>query len=143
MPDSANTFATRLDSKLDGLQSDLKSLSDQVLRLTIINEAQNTAALDNKKKIELVEIEVNSLKNITNQATGSLSALKWIITFLGATIFSMVAWAGTSIMENKQNGSIAQAKMIRLESDINELRSAVLQNERNRVGDRNGDRDAQ
>lgn len=127
-----NNFSSRLESKLDTVSVELKSLSDQVLRLTIINETQNNAAEANKKKLEILELEVTSLKSLSNQAAGSLSTLKWIMTFIGAALFSIVAWASSSIIESKQNISLAQAKSIRLESDIVELRAMMNQNERNR-----------
>lgn len=134
MPETGNNnnFSSRLESKLDTVSVELKSLSDQVLRLTIINETQNNAAEANKKKLEILELEFSNLKSLSNQAAGSLSTLKWIMTFIGAALFSIVAWASSSIIESKQNISLAQAKSIRLESDIVELRAMMNQNERNR-----------
>lgn len=127
-----NDFTRRLETKIDGLDTAMKALSDQVLRLTIINENQNEAAKANNKKIEILELELNVLKNSANQAQGSLSTLKWILTVCSAVIFSVVAWAASSIIESKQNISLSQAKAIRLEGDIVELRAMVNQNERNR-----------
>lgn len=109
------TYGVRLEKKIDNLQTDMHTLSNHVSRLTFINEAQKTAADENKKDIDLLAVKVTALENRSALQDGAISVLKIILGIFAGTVISACLWVGSSIIQLNQSQSLTQEKITRLE----------------------------
>ena len=109
------TYGVRLEKKIDNLQTDMHTLSNHVSRLTFINEAQKTAADENKKDIDVLAAKVTILENRSALQDGAISVLKIILGIFAGTVISACLWVGSSIIQLNQSQSLMQEKITRLE----------------------------
>lgn len=109
------TYGVRLEKKIDNLQTDMHTLSNHVSRLTFINEAQKTAADENKKDIDVLAAKVTILENRSALQDGGISVLKIILGIFAGTVISACLWVGSSIIQLNQSQSLTQEKITRLE----------------------------
>ena len=114
MPDN-ETYGARLEKKIDNLRTDMHTLSNHVSRLTFINEAQKTAADENKKDIDVLAAKVTILENRSALQDGGISVLKIILGIFAGTVISACLWVGSSIIQLNQSQSLMQEKITRLE----------------------------
>lgn len=109
------SYGVRLEKKIDNLQTDMHTLSNHVSRLTFINEAQKTAADENKKDIDLLGAKITILENRSALQDGGISVLKIILGIFAGSVISACLWVGSSIIQLNQTQSILKEKITRLE----------------------------
>ncbi|MBP8005286.1 MAG: hypothetical protein KAZ18_00035 [Acinetobacter sp.] len=116
------SYGMRLERKIDLIQQELKSCSDTVLRLTVVNEQHKSLSLDNSKKIERLEASSQQAKGAINllKIFGSV-AIGAMITFC-SWIVSNNATTQQRISDTNQRAAILEAKLINIDSDIASLK---------------------
>jgi outer membrane murein-binding lipoprotein Lpp len=116
------TYGVRLEKKIDNLQTDMHTLSNHVSRLTFINEAQKTAADENKEDIGLLAVKVTVLENRSALQDGGISMLRYLLGACGGIIVAACFWVGSSIIQLSKDTSLLNEKLTRLETDVQNYR---------------------
>lgn len=109
------SYGTRLEKKIDHMQSDIRTLSDHVTRLTFINEAHKSASEENRKDIDSINVKVSALEHKSSMQDGGISVIKIILGLFAGSIISACIWVGSSIIQMNQELSLFKEKVARLE----------------------------
>ncbi|MEI1709685.1 hypothetical protein V8P92_01925 [Acinetobacter baumannii] len=107
----AETYGTRIERKLDSVQQEVKTLSETVLKLTVINEQHKSLSEENAKKIE--KLESNAQKS-----EGAIALLK---VFGGVAITGIITFSTWIVSTNQamqQRISDTNQKVAVIESKI-------------------------
>lgn len=122
MSEQSETPIGGLKKQLNEMQQDIKTLSKDVLELTLINKHQSSLGEENAKEIDL-------LKADSQTAKGAISLFKIIGAITGGSIIAFFTWivsSGTDtqqrISDTNQKVAILESKLVRLDTDISVLR---------------------
>lgn len=114
----AETYGTRIERKLDSVQQEVKSLSETVLRSTLMYEQHKSLSEDNAKKIERLDAA-------SQKSEGAITFLKFFGGFAITGILTFCTWIVSShsttqqrLAESNQKIAILESKLIRLDTDI-------------------------
>ncbi|QUV68678.1 hypothetical protein KPZ59_00917 [Acinetobacter baumannii] len=107
----AETYGTRIERKLDSVQQEVKTLSETVLRLTVINEQHKSLSDENAKKIERLEGDIQ-------QAKGAINLLKIVSGVAVASLITFCTWIVSSNQVTQQRISDINQKVAVIESKI-------------------------
>ncbi|WP_104500764.1 hypothetical protein [Acinetobacter indicus] len=112
------TYGLRIEKKIDSMQSEIRTLSDHVTRLTFINEAHKTAGEENRKDIDQVCVRVGNLEKKSAAQEGGLTIIRIIISIFAGVVISACVWVGSSIVQSSRDDSVIKEKLTRLEADV-------------------------
>lgn len=96
----ASSTTSRLEKKIDQMQSDIRMLSDHVTRLTFINEAHQNSGAENRKDLDAVGEKVRHLEHYTSRLNGGVNVLRYIVGLVSGTILGMGLWFGGQVIDN-------------------------------------------
>ncbi|AIL76268.1 Uncharacterised protein [Acinetobacter baumannii] len=105
------TYGVRIEKKLDSVQQEVKTLSETVLKLTVINEQHKSLSDDNAKKIERLEAGAQ-------RSNGAIALLKVFggVAITGVITFS--TWIVSTNQAMQQRISDINQKVAVIESKI-------------------------
>lgn len=109
------SYGLRLEKKIDSMQSDIRTLSDHVTRLTFVNESQKTAAEENRKDLDALHIQFREFDKKMAKQDGGISMLRYLVGLFGGALIGACIWIGASIIQLNQDQSLLKEKVTRLE----------------------------
>ncbi|WOE32195.1 MULTISPECIES: hypothetical protein [unclassified Acinetobacter] len=109
---------SRVERKIDSLQHEVKTLTEIVTRLTVINEGHNKASEQNSRDIDVLEDQVSDLKNKASKAEGGVSTINKILTFAMGGILALCGWVGSSITRLSEENTILNERVAQAQADI-------------------------
>ncbi len=124
------TYGVRVEKKIDQVQAELKSLSENQVRQSeqlavILNQGK-----DNAREIDRLDEKVRFLENKSSSLDGGLNVVRWISGALTGALIGMAGWLGSSIIDLKQETSIHTSKLTRIDTDANAANARLSQIER-------------
>ena len=135
-PSGGNVSLGKLEEGVSEIKEELKTLSDQVLRLTVVHETRESSSERESSKLREIDRDMQ-------QAKGVITFVKFISTIGGGSVLGLIVWLLSSqnamqqrISDVNQRTAVIEAQVIRVESDVrNQLNK--IRNERNTI---NGER---
>lgn len=115
------SYGSRLEKKIDKMQSDIHMLSDHVTRLTFINESHNKTAEGNRKDIDGLLSRTTNLEAKSATLEGAVSSTRVWVGFFVGIFFMAVGWVFSSIIQSSQQVNINSEKLTRVEKDIESI----------------------
>ena len=100
------SYGLRLEKKIDNMQSDIRTLSDHVTRLTFINETQKTVAEENRKDLDVLHVQFREFDKKMATQDGGISMLRYLAGLFGGAFIGACIWIGTSIIQINQTQSL-------------------------------------
>lgn len=114
----AASTTSRLEKKIDQMQSDIRMLSDHVTRLTFINEAHQNSGAENRKDLEAIAEKVRHLEHYTSRLDGGMNVMRLLVSIFACVVFALCGWFGSKVIQNSQDTSLIKEKVDRHESKI-------------------------
>lgn len=105
------TYGTRIERKLDSVQQEVKTLSETVLRLTVVNEQHKSLSGENAKKIDRLEDD-------SQQAKGAINLLKVFGSVAIGSMITFCTWIVSTNQGTQQRISDTNQKVAVIESKM-------------------------
>ncbi|MEG2749530.1 MAG: hypothetical protein RR939_08960 [Acinetobacter sp.] len=112
----AASTTSRLEKKIDQMQSDIRMLSDHVTRLTFINEAHQHTSTENRKDLDAIGEKVRHLEHYTSRLDGGMNVMRLLVSIFACVVFALCGWFGSAVIQNTQDISLLKEKVQRTES---------------------------
>lgn len=118
MEDKQDNYNLRV--KLDGINKEIKKLSNDILELTILNKFLHEERISSTAKLERIDNDITTAK-------GALSLIKWAVSVFGVSVLGLGAYIVSSGLESQQK-LINQTERItilesRIDRNINDIKS--------------------
>lgn len=118
MEDNQDNYNLRV--KLDGINKEIKKLSNDILELTILNKFLHEERISSTAKLERIDNDITTAK-------GALSLIKWAVSVFGVSVLGLGAYIVSSGLESQQK-LINQTERItilesRIDRNINDIKS--------------------
>ena len=112
----AANATSRLEKKIDQMQSDIRMLSDHVTRLTFINEAHQHTSTENRQDLDAIGEKVRHLEHYTSRLDGGMNVMRLLVSIFACVVFALCGWFGSAVIQNTQDISLLKEKVQRTES---------------------------
>lgn len=122
---NALDYASRLEKKIDVLQSEVKLLTDIVTRLSVINENHISTSERNTQDIKDLTNRIDNLDRKDASRDGSNNTFKGVVGILHVVVFAVCGWLFSSINDLKENNATMQSEIQHLTNDISDLERKV------------------
>ena len=114
-------YNARLEKKIDSMQTDIRTLSDHLTRLTFINEAHQNISSENRRDLDALGEKVRTLEHFSARLDGGLNTLRLITTIFACVIFALCGWFGSNVIQNTQDVSLLRDNVSRHDTQLEKL----------------------
>lgn len=118
-------YASRLEKKIDVLQTEVKTLTDIVTRLSVINENHISISERNTQDIKELTGRIDSLDRKEAGRESLNSAFKWFTTTFSGVLLASCGWLFFSIQGLEKQNATIQSEIQHLKIDMVELEDKV------------------
>lgn len=112
------TYGQRFEKKIDIIQSEMRTLSDQVTRLIFINEAHQSVSEANRKDIDAISEKVRHLESQAAQLNGALNAFRYISLILSGALLGICGMIWGSLDSNTKDTITLKEKVTNIELSL-------------------------
>lgn len=112
---------SNLNKKMDEMQIEMRSLSDNFIRMTAINESYQSIIAKSHKDIDAMAEKIRSLEGQSSKFDGGLNAFRYISFFVCSILFAACGWIWGALDNNTKDTITLKEKVANIEMNFQKV----------------------